>query len=180
MYKPITYNTNLLTEETDSFVNKLDPSKVFKSKNKTIIPKKKGPVQSAGGQKGPSGPASTSKSSSGSGNPVRKWAAPSTSSPAPQWWSRAQMPWAWPNLRVCVWNHSPLSVCTWSQQKAEKRFLSPSEWQNPRPFTHFGLSQELEGHIQVSPRILPHTHYSRLRHLLLLGDLRNVRFYVSD
>uniref|UniRef100_A0A4W2BRM2 Tubulin polyglutamylase complex subunit 2 n=1 Tax=Bos indicus x Bos taurus TaxID=30522 RepID=A0A4W2BRM2_BOBOX len=43
MYKPITYNTNLLTEETDSFVNKLDPSKVFKSKNKTIIPKKKGP-----------------------------------------------------------------------------------------------------------------------------------------
>ncbi|KAM9677077.1 tubulin polyglutamylase complex subunit 2 isoform 3-T3 [Dama dama] len=72
MYKPITYNTNLLTEETDSFVNKLDPSKVFKSKNKTIIPKKKGPAQPAGGQKGPSGPASTSKSSSGSGNPVRK------------------------------------------------------------------------------------------------------------
>ena len=52
--------------------NKLDPSKVFKSKNKTIIPKKKGPVQPAGGQKGPSGSASTSKSSSGSGNPVRK------------------------------------------------------------------------------------------------------------
>ncbi|XP_045383630.1 tubulin polyglutamylase complex subunit 2 [Lemur catta] len=74
MYKPITYNTNLLTEETDSFVNKLDPSKVFKSKNKTLIPKKKGPVQPAGGQKGPSGPPtpSTSKSSSGSGNPVRK------------------------------------------------------------------------------------------------------------
>uniref|UniRef100_A0A8C8YKT5 Knr4/Smi1-like domain-containing protein n=1 Tax=Prolemur simus TaxID=1328070 RepID=A0A8C8YKT5_PROSS len=71
MYKPITYNTNLLTEETDSFVNKLDPSKVFKSKNKTLIPKKKGPVQPAGGQKGPSGPP-TSKSSSGSGNPVRK------------------------------------------------------------------------------------------------------------
>ncbi|XP_069324548.1 tubulin polyglutamylase complex subunit 2 isoform X1 [Eulemur rufifrons] len=74
MYKPITYNTNLLTEETDSFVNKLDPSKVFKSKNKILIPKKKGPVQPAGGQKGPSGPPtpSTSKSSSGSGNPVRK------------------------------------------------------------------------------------------------------------
>uniref|UniRef100_A0A8D0Z7T4 Tubulin polyglutamylase complex subunit 2 n=2 Tax=Sus scrofa TaxID=9823 RepID=A0A8D0Z7T4_PIG len=72
MYKPITYNTNLLTEETDSFVNKLDPSKVFKSKNKTLIPKKKGPPQPAGGQKGPSGPPSTSKSSSGSGNPVRK------------------------------------------------------------------------------------------------------------
>uniref|UniRef100_A0A8C3WLH5 Tubulin polyglutamylase complex subunit 2 n=1 Tax=Catagonus wagneri TaxID=51154 RepID=A0A8C3WLH5_9CETA len=72
MYKPITYNTNLLTEETDSFVNKLDPSKVFKSKNKTLIPKKKGPLQPTGSQKGPSGPPSTSKSSSGSGNPVRK------------------------------------------------------------------------------------------------------------
>ncbi|XP_032943467.1 tubulin polyglutamylase complex subunit 2 isoform X1 [Rhinolophus ferrumequinum] len=72
MYKPITYNTNLLTEETDSFVNKLDPSKVFKSKNKTSVSKKKGPVQPAGGQKGPSAPPSASKSSSGSGNPVRK------------------------------------------------------------------------------------------------------------
>lgn len=75
MYKPITYNTSLLTEETDSFVNKLDPSKVFKSKNKILIPKKKGPVPSAGSQKGPSGPPSTPptpKSSSGSGNPVRK------------------------------------------------------------------------------------------------------------
>uniref|UniRef100_A0A2K6U7I9 Tubulin polyglutamylase complex subunit 2 n=1 Tax=Saimiri boliviensis boliviensis TaxID=39432 RepID=A0A2K6U7I9_SAIBB len=77
MYKPITYNTNLLTEETDSFVNKLDPSKVFKSKNKIIIPKKKGPVQPAGAQKGSSGSSgpstsSNSKSSSGSGNPVRK------------------------------------------------------------------------------------------------------------
>ena len=85
MYKPITYNTNLLTEETDSFVNKLDPSKVFKSKNKTIIPKKKGPAQPPGGQKVPSGPASTSKSSAGSGNPARKWASPSASLPAPQW-----------------------------------------------------------------------------------------------
>ncbi|XP_014636843.1 PREDICTED: tubulin polyglutamylase complex subunit 2 isoform X1 [Ceratotherium simum simum] len=72
MYKPITYNTDLLTEETDSFVNKLDPSKVFKSKNKTLIPKKKGSVQPAGGQKGPSGPPSASKSSPGCGNPVRK------------------------------------------------------------------------------------------------------------
>ncbi|XP_044099071.1 tubulin polyglutamylase complex subunit 2 isoform X1 [Neovison vison] len=47
MYKPVTYNTDLLAEETNSFVNKLDPSKVFKSKNKTLIPKKKGPVQPA-------------------------------------------------------------------------------------------------------------------------------------
>ncbi|KAM8781103.1 tubulin polyglutamylase complex subunit 2 isoform 2-T2 [Rhynchonycteris naso] len=71
MYKPITYNTHLLTEENDSFVNKLDPNKVFKSKNKIFIPPKKGPVQPAGGQKGPSAPPSTPKSS-GSGNPVRK------------------------------------------------------------------------------------------------------------
>ena len=72
MYKPITYNTDLLAEETNSFVNKLDPSKVFKSKNKTLIPKKKGPVQPAGVQKGPPGPPSTSKFSSSPGNPVRK------------------------------------------------------------------------------------------------------------
>ncbi|XP_059563168.1 tubulin polyglutamylase complex subunit 2 isoform X1 [Myotis daubentonii] len=73
MYKPITYNTSLLTEETDSFVNKLDPSKVFKSKNKILIPKKKGPVPSAGSQKGPSGPPSTPPTpKSSSGNPVRK------------------------------------------------------------------------------------------------------------
>ncbi|XP_041526090.1 tubulin polyglutamylase complex subunit 2-like [Microtus oregoni] len=74
MYKPITYsNTSLLTEETDSFVNKLDPSKVFKSKNKILIPQKKGPVQPASGQKGP-GPLAppSAKPSSGSGNPVRK------------------------------------------------------------------------------------------------------------
>nr|KAF6331232.1 tubulin polyglutamylase complex subunit 2 [Myotis myotis] len=73
MYKPITYNTSLLTEETDSFVNKLDPSKVFKSKNKILIPKKKGPVPSAGSQKGPLGPPSTPPTpKSSSGNPVRK------------------------------------------------------------------------------------------------------------
>lgn len=73
MYKPITYNTSLLTEEPDTFVNKLDPSKVFKSKNKILIPKKKGPVQPVSGQKGP-GPLAppTSKPSAGSGNPVRK------------------------------------------------------------------------------------------------------------
>lgn len=74
MYKPITYNnTSLLTEETDSFVNKLDPSKVFKSKNKILIPKKKGPVQPASGQKGP-GPLAppSAKPSSGSGNSARK------------------------------------------------------------------------------------------------------------
>ncbi|OWK01738.1 hypothetical protein Celaphus_00017602, partial [Cervus elaphus hippelaphus] len=59
------------TTQTSS-LKRQTPFKVFKSKNKTIIPKKKGPAQPAGRQKGPSGPASTSKSSSGSGNPVRK------------------------------------------------------------------------------------------------------------
>ncbi|VCX43003.1 unnamed protein product [Gulo gulo] len=39
MYKPITYNTDLFAEENNSFMNKLDPSKVFKSKNKTLIPR---------------------------------------------------------------------------------------------------------------------------------------------
>ncbi|XP_004703018.1 tubulin polyglutamylase complex subunit 2 [Echinops telfairi] len=71
MYKPITYNTDLLAEETDSFVNKLDPSKVFRSKNKPIIPKKKGLVLSAGAQKGLPA-ASTSRSSLSSGSTVRK------------------------------------------------------------------------------------------------------------
>jgi hypothetical protein len=41
---------NLLTEETDSFENRLDPCKVFMSKN-TLIPKHKGSVQFADGQK---------------------------------------------------------------------------------------------------------------------------------
>nr|KAF6469742.1 hypothetical protein HJG59_011118 [Molossus molossus] len=72
MFKPITYSSDLLTQETDSFVSKLDPSRVFKNKNKILIPKKKGPVQPAGSQKGLSGPPSTLKSSSASGNPVRK------------------------------------------------------------------------------------------------------------
>ncbi|XP_048191780.1 LOW QUALITY PROTEIN: tubulin polyglutamylase complex subunit 2-like [Perognathus longimembris pacificus] len=67
MYKPITYNTNLLTEDTDSFVNKLDPSKMFMSKDKALIPKKKGPTQPSGGQEGPS---LTSSSKSSSGNAI--------------------------------------------------------------------------------------------------------------
>ena len=70
IYKPITYNTNQLIEETNSFMNKLDRSKVFKSKNKTLIPQKKEPNQPAGGQKGPSVPSFTSKFSCSPGNPV--------------------------------------------------------------------------------------------------------------
>lgn len=72
MYKPVTFSTNLITEETESFVNKLDPSKVFKSKNKIIVPKKKTPVPPTNSQKGPSVPSSTTKSFTGSGNTVRK------------------------------------------------------------------------------------------------------------
>lgn len=71
-YEPITYNTNLLTSDTKSFMNKLDLSKVFKSKNKTLISPNKGPVQPAGGQKGPSGPPSTTKCFLTPGNPAQK------------------------------------------------------------------------------------------------------------
>lgn len=45
MYKPLTFNPALLTEETDAFVNKLDTNKVFRSKNKTPVTKKKLPAQ---------------------------------------------------------------------------------------------------------------------------------------
>lgn len=110
MYKPITCNTNLLTEETDSFVNKLDPNKVFKSKSKTLVPKKKGPVQPAGGQKGPSGPPSTSKPSSSSGNPVRKWV-PSTPAPCqPTAIFHAYVPRGGPGFRCCVWSCRSLPI----------------------------------------------------------------------
>ncbi|XP_043834536.1 tubulin polyglutamylase complex subunit 2-like isoform X3 [Dromiciops gliroides] len=72
MYKPITYNTPVLPEETDYFINKLDPSKVFKNKTKTSAPTKRGGTpHPPGSQKGSSSSSST-KSSSSSGNPVRK------------------------------------------------------------------------------------------------------------
>ncbi|XP_074934726.1 tubulin polyglutamylase complex subunit 2 isoform X2 [Phalacrocorax aristotelis] len=71
MYKPITINTALLSEEADSFVNKLDPNKVFKSKNKTPVIKKKLPSQPAGSQKSHTSMAS-SKTSSLGGNSSRK------------------------------------------------------------------------------------------------------------
>ncbi|XP_063312863.1 tubulin polyglutamylase complex subunit 2 isoform X2 [Pelobates fuscus] len=51
MYKPITFNTASLSEEVDSYVNKLDPNKIFKSKNKTPLTKKKLPPPPAGTQK---------------------------------------------------------------------------------------------------------------------------------
>ncbi|KAM8961629.1 tubulin polyglutamylase complex subunit 2 isoform 2-T2 [Pelodytes ibericus] len=52
MYKPVTFNTPALAEDFDSFINKLDPNKIFKSKNKTPLTKKKLPPQPSGGQKG--------------------------------------------------------------------------------------------------------------------------------
>ncbi|XP_074064114.1 tubulin polyglutamylase complex subunit 2-like isoform X3 [Macrotis lagotis] len=72
MYKPITYNTPVLTEETDYFINKLDPNKVFKNKAKTLAPTKRGGTpHPPGSQKGSSSSSST-RSSSASGNPIRK------------------------------------------------------------------------------------------------------------
>ncbi|KAM9263157.1 tubulin polyglutamylase complex subunit 2 isoform 2-T2 [Morus bassanus] len=71
MYKPIIINTALLSEEADSFVNKLDPNKVFKSKNKTPVIKKKPPSQPAGSQKSHTSMTS-SKTSSLGGNSSRK------------------------------------------------------------------------------------------------------------
>lgn len=41
MYKSITYNTSLLIDEPDAFVNKQDPNQVFKTKNRILIPQNK-------------------------------------------------------------------------------------------------------------------------------------------
>ncbi|NWT31395.1 TPGS2 polyglutamylase, partial [Cardinalis cardinalis] len=71
MYKPITINTALLSEEADSFVNKLDPNKVFKSKNKTPVLKKKQPPQPPASQKSHTSMTSA-KTSSLAGNSSRK------------------------------------------------------------------------------------------------------------
>ncbi|XP_007497962.2 tubulin polyglutamylase complex subunit 2-like isoform X2 [Monodelphis domestica] len=70
MYKPITYNTAVLAEESDCFINKLDPSKVFKSKAKPAAPSQRGGTpHPPGSQKGSSSSSSTKPSS---GNPARK------------------------------------------------------------------------------------------------------------
>ncbi|XP_061225001.1 tubulin polyglutamylase complex subunit 2 isoform X2 [Neopsephotus bourkii] len=70
MYKPITINMSL-SEEADFFVNKLDPNKVFKSKNKTPVIKKKQLSQPSGSQKSHTSMTS-SKTSSLAGNSSRK------------------------------------------------------------------------------------------------------------
>ncbi|XP_053157390.1 tubulin polyglutamylase complex subunit 2 [Hemicordylus capensis] len=57
MYKPITLNTEQRSEEAEPFINKLDPSKVFRSKNKTPVLKKKLPAQPLSSQKGQTGAA---------------------------------------------------------------------------------------------------------------------------
>ncbi|CAI9593668.1 unnamed protein product [Staurois parvus] len=41
MYKPITFNPSTLSEDPEAFINKLDPNKIFKAKNKTPVTKKK-------------------------------------------------------------------------------------------------------------------------------------------
>uniref|UniRef100_A0A8C5X3G6 Tubulin polyglutamylase complex subunit 2 n=1 Tax=Malurus cyaneus samueli TaxID=2593467 RepID=A0A8C5X3G6_9PASS len=71
MYKPITINTALLSEEADYFVNKLDPNKVFKSKNKTPVLKKKLSSQPPGSQKSHTS-MTTAKTTSLAGNTSRK------------------------------------------------------------------------------------------------------------
>ncbi|KAM5191928.1 tubulin polyglutamylase complex subunit 2 [Mantella aurantiaca] len=43
MYKPITFTPSALTEDPETFTNKLDPNKIFKTKNKTPVTKKKLP-----------------------------------------------------------------------------------------------------------------------------------------
>ncbi|XP_018424282.1 PREDICTED: tubulin polyglutamylase complex subunit 2 [Nanorana parkeri] len=43
MYKPITFSPTTLSEDPEAFTNKLDPNKIFKSKNKTPVTKKKLP-----------------------------------------------------------------------------------------------------------------------------------------
>ncbi|KAM4808388.1 tubulin polyglutamylase complex subunit 2 [Rhinophrynus dorsalis] len=69
MYKPITVSATVMSEEADSFVNKLDPNKLFKSKSKTPLTKKKLPAPPAGSQKGHLAPA---KNPSHPGSVARK------------------------------------------------------------------------------------------------------------
>ncbi|XP_074059969.1 tubulin polyglutamylase complex subunit 2 isoform X2 [Macrotis lagotis] len=71
MYKPITFNTAILAEDDGIFLNKLDPSKVFKSKSKVLVSKKKSSLQNSGSQRG-SSTSPVIKSSPLPGNPVRK------------------------------------------------------------------------------------------------------------
>nr|XP_033791223.1 tubulin polyglutamylase complex subunit 2 [Geotrypetes seraphini] len=71
MYKPITFNPVLLAEEKEAFLNKLDPNKVFKSKIKTPVIKKKLPAQTAGSQKGHTSTIA-SRNSSFPGNTTKK------------------------------------------------------------------------------------------------------------
>ncbi|OCT98919.1 hypothetical protein XELAEV_18011151mg [Xenopus laevis] len=66
-YRPIRFDTTALPEEPDTFINKQDPKKIFKSKNKTPETKKKRPRPPAPSQKGNLG-----RNPSGSGNRTRK------------------------------------------------------------------------------------------------------------
>ncbi|XP_030047753.1 tubulin polyglutamylase complex subunit 2 [Microcaecilia unicolor] len=71
MFKPITFNPVLLSEDKEAFLNKLDPSKVFKSKIKTPVIKKKLLAQTTDSQKGHSNTVA-SRNPSFPGNTARK------------------------------------------------------------------------------------------------------------
>ncbi|XP_020841373.1 tubulin polyglutamylase complex subunit 2 isoform X2 [Phascolarctos cinereus] len=71
MYKPITYNTTVSAEDDCTFLNKLDPSKVFKSKSKTLVSKKRSSLQNSSSQRGSSA-SPVIKPSPLPGNPIRK------------------------------------------------------------------------------------------------------------
>ncbi|XP_069482969.1 tubulin polyglutamylase complex subunit 2 [Ambystoma mexicanum] len=71
MYKPITFNPALLLDEADAFVNKLDPNKVFRTKSKTPVTKKKLPAQPTASPK-IHGSMGATKSTSLPSNPARK------------------------------------------------------------------------------------------------------------
>ncbi|XP_007895328.1 tubulin polyglutamylase complex subunit 2 [Callorhinchus milii] len=71
MYKPLTFNTNVAVEEGETFVNKLDPGRAFKNKNKLQIPKKKAPVQPVTTHKSQTGQV-TGRSTTQSGNITKK------------------------------------------------------------------------------------------------------------
>ncbi|OCU02747.1 hypothetical protein XELAEV_18008515mg [Xenopus laevis] len=66
-YRPITFEATAVPEEPDTFMNKLDPNRIFKSKNKTPQTKRKLPPAPAPPQKGNPG-----RNPLGSGNPTRK------------------------------------------------------------------------------------------------------------
>lgn len=130
MYKPITINTSLLSEEADSFVNKLDPNKVFKSKNKTPVIKKKQPSQPAGAQKSHTSMTS-SKTSSLAGNSSRKW--------DPQIWPSTAFATSFDVLQ-CRVSGSDWVPCAWIDMPVENTLQHLHEIQPQCTLTWEGYS----------------------------------------